>query len=131
MLRSQSGLADILPSLDALWAGLPLLTCRGDSFAGRVAASLLIAIGVPELITENLEEYQALALRLAKDPLLLGSFRHRLKQNRLTYPLFDTDRYRRHLEAAFTKMWELWQRGERPRSFTVERIAAIPPRPPQ
>jgi protein O-GlcNAc transferase len=108
---------------DALWVGLPLLTCRGDSFAGRVAASLLVAVGLPELATDNFEEYEALALRLAKDPLLLRSFRQRLNQNRLTYPLFDTDRYRRHLEAAFTNMWELWQRGERPRSFTVERIA--------
>ena len=108
---------------DALWVGLPLLTCRGDSFAGRVAASLLVAVGLPELVTDNFEEYEALALRLAKDPPLLRSFRQRLNQNRLTYPLFDTDRYRRHLEAAFTNMWELWQRGERPRSFTVERIA--------
>jgi protein O-GlcNAc transferase len=108
---------------DALWACLPLLTSRGNSFAGRVAASLLVAVGLPELITETFEEYEALALRLAKDPPLLRSIRQRLNQNRLTYPLFDTDRYRRHLEAAFTKMWELYQCGERPRSFTVERIA--------
>ncbi len=112
---------------DALWAGLPLLTCRGDSFAGRVAASLLVAVGLPELVTDNFEEYEALALRLAKEPSLLRSFQQRLNQNRLTYPLFDTGRYRRHLEAAFTKMWELWQCGERPRNFTVERVADTAP----
>ena len=105
---------------DALWAELPLVTCRGESFAGRVAASLLKAVGLAELVTNSLEEYEAVALRLATDPSLLDGLRERLKQNRLTYPLFDTDRYRRHIEAAYTRMWELWQRGEAPRSFAVE-----------
>jgi protein O-GlcNAc transferase len=105
---------------DALWTGLPLVTCRGRSFAGRVAASLLHAAGLPELVTNNLEEYEALALRLATEPSLLAGFRDRLRQNRLTCPLFDTDRFRRHLEAAYTRMWEIRQRGERPMSFTVE-----------
>ncbi len=108
---------------DALWAGLPLVTCRGESFVGRVAASLLQAVGLPELVTDSLEDYEALALRLATDVSLLHGFRERLKQNRLTYPLFDTDRYRCHIEAAYTKMWELWQRGEAPRSFSVEPTA--------
>ncbi len=108
---------------DALWAGLPLVTCRGESFVGRVAASLLQAVGLPELVTDSLEDYEALALRLATDVSLLHGFRERLKQNRLTYPLFDTDRYRCHIEAAYTKMWELWQRGEAPRSFAVEPTA--------
>jgi predicted O-linked N-acetylglucosamine transferase (SPINDLY family) len=105
---------------DALWMGLPLVTCLGESFAGRVAASTLKAVGLPELATRSLEDYEALALRLATEPSLLGGFRERLDRNRLTYPLFDTDRYRRHLEAAYTKMWEIWQRGEKPRSFAVE-----------
>jgi len=105
---------------DALWSGLPLVTCRGESFAGRVAASLLLAIGLPELVTDSLEDYEGLALRLATDVSLLRGFRERLKENRLSYPLFDTDRYRRHIEAAYTKMWELWQRGEVPRGFAVE-----------
>jgi protein O-GlcNAc transferase len=105
---------------DALWAGLPLLTCRGESFAGRVAASLLTAIDLPELVTGSLEEYETLALRLASDPSLLRSLRERLNRNRLVYPLFDSDRYRRHIEAAYTKMWEIWQRGEAPQSFAVE-----------
>jgi protein O-GlcNAc transferase len=104
---------------DALWAGLPLITCRGEAFAGRVAASMLAAIGLPELVAPNLEEYESLAFRLANDPALLGSFRERLNRNRLIYPLFDTDRYRRHIEAAYTNMWEIWQRGESPQSFAV------------
>ncbi len=108
---------------DALWAGLPLITCCGQAFAGRVAASLLNAIGLPELVTYGLAEYEALVLRLATDPSLLRSLREKLRQNRRIYPLFDTDRYRRHIEAAYLKMWELWQHGDSPRSFTVEPLA--------
>jgi protein O-GlcNAc transferase len=105
---------------DALWAGLPVLTCRGDGFAGRGAASLLQSVGLPELITSSLADYAALALWLARDPALLGEIRKRLAENRLSSPLFDTDLLRRHLETAFTAMWRLWQRGESPRSFKVE-----------
>ncbi len=105
---------------DALWAGLPVITCRGESFAGRVAASLLTAVGLPELATGALAEYENLALRLAREPGFLSEFRRRLQQNRLVYPLFDTDRYRRHIEAAYIKMWQIWQSGERPRSFAIE-----------
>jgi protein O-GlcNAc transferase len=104
---------------DALWTGLPLVTCQGRSFAGRVAASLLHAAGLPELVTNNLEEYEALALRLATEPSLLAGLRERLQQNRLACPLFDTDRFRRHIEAAYARMWEIRQRGESPTSFTV------------
>jgi len=107
---------------DALWAGLPVLTCLGSTFAGRVAASLLTAVGLPELITTSLDEYEALALRLAREPELLSSFRSRLAKNRLTYPLFDTERHARHVEAAFTRMWEIHARGEAPRSFSVDAI---------
>src|SRR5262249_15321201 len=107
---------------DALWAGVPVLTCVGPTFAGRVAASLLQAVGLPELITNNLEEYEALAQKLASDPALLGSLRERLSKNRLTYPLFDTARLTRHLEAAYATMMDRWQRGEPPKSFTVEAI---------
>jgi predicted O-linked N-acetylglucosamine transferase (SPINDLY family) len=105
---------------DALWAGLPLITCRGESFAGRVAASLLNAIGLPELVASNLVEYEALALQLATDASLLQSVRRKLAQNRLSYPLFNTDRFRHHIEAAYLTAWEIWQRGESPRSFSVE-----------
>jgi protein O-GlcNAc transferase len=104
---------------DALWAGLPLITCRGTAFPGRVATSLLHAVDLPELITENLEAYEALALKLAGDPALLQSIRGKLARNRLTTPLFDTDRFRRHIEAAYATMWEIFQRGESPRGFNV------------
>jgi predicted O-linked N-acetylglucosamine transferase (SPINDLY family) len=105
---------------DALWAGLPVLTCRGNSFPGRVAASLLQSVGLPELVTSSLADYAALALWLAQDPALLGEIRKRLAENRLSRPLFDTDLSRRHIEIAYTAMWQLLQRGERPKSFKVE-----------
>jgi protein O-GlcNAc transferase len=104
---------------DALWAGLPVLTCKGRAFAGRVAASLLNAVGLPDLVTDDSQAYEALALRLASDATLLSGLRDRLARNRLSYPLFDTDRSRRHIEAAYAKMMQLWQQGERPRSFSV------------
>jgi predicted O-linked N-acetylglucosamine transferase (SPINDLY family) len=85
-----------------------------------VAASLLNAIGLPELVTHSIEDYEALALRLAKDPSLLEGYHNRLATNRLTHPLFDIERFRHHIEAAYLQMWEIWQRGERPRSFAVE-----------
>jgi protein O-GlcNAc transferase len=105
---------------EALWAGLPLVTCRGRSFAGRVAANLLEAVGLPDLVTGNLDDYEDLALRLATESHLLAGFRERLKKNRLSFPLFDSHRYRRHIEAAYETMWDLWRRGENPRSFAVD-----------
>jgi protein O-GlcNAc transferase len=105
---------------DALWVGLPLVTCCGQSFAGRVATSLLRAIAMPDLVTDCLEDYQQLALKIASDPSLLQNLRDRLRRNRSSRPLFNTDNYRRHIEAAYARMWEHWQRGEAPRSFTVD-----------
>ena len=107
---------------DALWAGVPVLTCQGTTFAGRVAASLLQAVGLPELITNNLDDYEALARKFADDPALLRSLRERLAQNRLSHPLFDTARLTRHIEAAYATMWETWQRGEPPKAFSVDPI---------
>ena len=89
---------------DALWTGVPLVTCCGEGFAGRVAASLLTAIGLAELITENLTDYENLALALARDPARLASLKQKLEQNRLTAPLFDTARFTSNLEAAYEKM---------------------------
>lgn len=109
---------------DALWAGLPVLTCAGTMFPGRVAASLLHAIGLPELVTTSIGDYEALALKLARDPALLQSIRNKLEANRLTRPLFDTDRFRRHIEAAYATMLDISQRGEQPRSFSVDPIEA-------
>jgi len=104
---------------DALWTGLPLLTCCGQTFAARVAGSLLHSVGLPELVTNNLEEYENQARRLATEDLRLQSVRHKLALHRLSFPLFNTDRFRRHIEAAYTTMWELWERNEAPRSFSV------------
>ena len=107
---------------DALWAGLPVLTCLGETFAGRVAASLLKAVGLLELITTSLEDYEALALKLARESAFLASIKAKLVRNRDNYPLFDTRRFTRHIEAAYTTMWERQQRGEPPEAFAVKRI---------
>jgi len=104
---------------DALWAGVPLVTLQGNAFAGRVGASLLRSVGLQELVTTNLPDYEALALRLASEPALLDGVRQQLARNLATCPLYDTDRFRRRIEAAYTTMWEIWQRGEAPRAFAV------------
>jgi protein O-GlcNAc transferase len=102
---------------DALWMGVPVVTMWGESFSGRVAASLLAAVGMQELITETLTDYEALALKLARDPVLIQSVRSRLGQNRLVYPLFDTKRFCRHIEAAFIQMQQWSASGLPSRSF--------------
>lgn len=107
---------------EALAAGLPVLTCAGRAFPGRVAGSMLRAIGLPELVTGNMEDYEALAFALATEPGRLPAIREKLAANRHTQPLFDMDRYRRHLEAAYTTMWETWQRGDKPRAFRVNAV---------
>ena len=91
---------------DALWAGLPVVTRKGTTFAGRVAASLLQAIGLPDLIADTAEEYEELAFRLATDRELLDSIKQRLVRNRATSSLFDTAAFARHLEAAYRTMVE-------------------------
>jgi predicted O-linked N-acetylglucosamine transferase (SPINDLY family) len=91
---------------DALLAGLPVVTCKGTTFAGRVAASLLQAAGLPELVTQSLDDYEALALRLAREPAMLESLKSRLAENRSTHPFFDPAQFTRHLEAAYLHMWE-------------------------
>jgi predicted O-linked N-acetylglucosamine transferase (SPINDLY family) len=105
---------------DALWAGLPVVTCAGPTFAGRVAASLLNAVGLPELVTRSLEDYEALALKLAWNPTLLAAAREKLSHNRLRTPLFDTARFTRHFEAALAGMYERHRRGKPPEGFSVE-----------
>jgi protein O-GlcNAc transferase len=93
-------------ALDALWAGLPVLTCVGEGFVSRVAASLLNAIEMPELITTTPAHYESLAVHLATNPRHLDDIRQKLARNRLNAPLFDTKALTRHLEAAYTKMYE-------------------------
>ena len=94
---------------DALWAGLPVLTRIGETFAGRVAASLLNAIGLTELITLTPQAYEALAIELAANPEKLATIKRKLATNRLTTPLFDTQLFTRHIEAAYTAMYERYQ----------------------
>jgi len=91
---------------DALWAGLPVLTCMGESFASRVASSLLNAIELPELITNTQADYEAKAIELGNNPAKLKAIKDRLERNRLTTALFDTPRFTKHIEAAFMKMYE-------------------------
>jgi predicted O-linked N-acetylglucosamine transferase (SPINDLY family) len=105
---------------DALWAGLPVLTCKGVAFAGRVASSLLSAAGLEEMIALDLEQYKQLASRLATDSKMLGGIKSKLTRNRQVYPLFDRERFVRHIESAYATMWDIWQRGEPPRSFAIE-----------
>jgi predicted O-linked N-acetylglucosamine transferase (SPINDLY family) len=107
---------------DALWAGLPVLTCMGESFAGRVAGSLLAAAGLPELVTRNLADYEALALQLARSPALLLPLRARLLGERSSLPLFNAARYRRHLESAYAIMHQRAQQGLAPAGFAVPAI---------
>lgn len=91
---------------DALWAGVPLLTCIGKSFPARVAASLLHAIGLPELVTETPQDYVKLAIELARNPAHLSALRSKLAGNRLSQPLFDTELFTRHIEATCRSLFE-------------------------
>ena len=104
---------------DALWAGLPILTCKGSTFAGRVAASQLLAAGLSELVTESLAAYEAMAISLARDSAALSAIRAKLARNRNPAALFDTARFTRHLETAYTQMRARRLRGEGPQSFAV------------
>jgi protein O-GlcNAc transferase len=108
---------------DALWAGLPLVTCSGDTFASRVAGSLLRAIGLPELVTSSLEEYEAVTLRLAREGDFLAALRARLARNKWTHPLFDTELFARNIESAYRQMWETWKAGRPPAPFWVSPLA--------
>ncbi len=104
---------------DALWAGLPVLTCPGRTFASRVAASLVANIGLPELAAADLGEYERTAVRLARQPAELRALRERLAANRTRWPLFDTPRITRNLERAYRAMWEIYAAGEPPRPIAV------------
>jgi len=105
---------------DALWTGLPLLTCSGNTFAGRVAGSLLMAMGMPELVTESLEEYERAALALARDPRRLVALRQALQKDRDRSALFDVPKLTANIEAAYVRMWQTWLSGERPAAFSIE-----------
>jgi predicted O-linked N-acetylglucosamine transferase (SPINDLY family) len=107
---------------DALWTGLPVLTCIGQTFASRVAASLLTACGLPELIAHSQREYLDLALALSADPARLQTLRQRLQSTRLQVPLFDTERFTRHIERAYDLAWERFARGLPPDHIVVPSV---------
>jgi protein O-GlcNAc transferase len=104
---------------DALWVGVPVVTCKGDTFAARTGASLVTAAGQSDLIAADMAGYEALALRFATEPERLADYKGRLAEQRATSPLFDVDRFRRHVEAAYAKMHALSRSGAPPQSFAV------------
>lgn len=104
---------------DALWAGLPVLTCMGQSFAGRMAASLLHAIGLPQLVTQSWRDYAQEAIRLASTPGLVADLKAQLSDNRLRYPLFDTPFFVQQLEAAYVQAHQWQQQGLPPQAIDV------------
>ena len=128
-LRNADLFLDTLPynahagGCDALWAGVPVVTALGTSFAGRVGASLVSAAGVPELAAPAREAYEALALNLARDTGALGDVRAKLARNRETCALFDTARFTRNLESAYRTMSERQKKGERPAPFAAREVA--------
>ena len=105
---------------DALWAGLPVLTVTGESFISRVAASLLHAAGVPELITTDLDDYARRALELASDRAQLAALRRRLAENRDTCALFDSARYCADFSALIARMARLHEQGSAPRHLAAD-----------
>ena len=105
---------------DALWAGLPVLTCKGESFAGRVGASLLNAIGLPELVTHTEAEYEALAIELATNPIKLKLIKEKLERNRIKTPLFDTPKFTKNIETAFIMMYERYRADLQPDHIYID-----------
>jgi predicted O-linked N-acetylglucosamine transferase (SPINDLY family) len=105
---------------DSLWAGLPVLTLSGETFVSRVAGSLLTTLGLPELVTSTLGEYEARALELAQHPQQLVTLRQRLHDNRLTSPVFDIKRAARAIEHAYQKMRSIRLQGQSTQSFVID-----------
>jgi predicted O-linked N-acetylglucosamine transferase (SPINDLY family) len=101
-------------SSDALWAGLPVLTMLGSHYAARVSASVLTAIGMPDLVATSLDAYRAIALKLARDPAALANVKARLARNQKTTPLFDSPRFARNLEAVYRAAWTRYESGLAP-----------------
>ena len=108
---------------NALWVGVPVITLKGNHFVSRMSSSSLSAIGLPELITTKLEDYESLAVSLALNPDKLNAICRKLAANRLTEPLFDTPRFVKNLETAFKKMWNIYAAGQRPRIIEVPETA--------
>ena len=106
---------------DALWAGLPVITKMGQGFAARVAGSLLNAVGLPELITHNEEDYEALILELATNRKKLAKIKDTLETNRLTQPLFNTELYTKHLEEGYEQAYQNYFQGNLPKPIIVKK----------
>jgi protein O-GlcNAc transferase len=104
---------------DALWAGVPVITLQGTHFASRMSSSILTVIGLSEMITHSLEEYESLAVRVSRNADELQAIRQKLARNRLTEPLFDTPRFAKNLEKAYREMWQIFSAGEQPRRIDV------------
>ena len=111
---------------DALWSGLPVLTCRGESFAGRMAASLLTAVGLPELITDSRADYERLAIEFAGDPVRISLLKQRLGGALRETLLFDTSAFTRNLEALYERMYARSQAGELPDHLQECRVVGDP-----
>ena len=114
-------------TLDSLWAGVPVVSIAGAAHSERTGASILNAIGLPELITDGLEGYETLARDLARDPEALGALRGKLARNLETAPLFDVKRLARHVEAAYRLMWGNHQAGRAPQTIIVPRAISDMP----
>lgn len=106
-------------ALDALWAGLPVLTVAGERFSGRIAETMLRAVGLPDLVCPTLAAFEERAVALGHDAAARAALKARLAANRTTHPLFDVHRFARHLEAAFARMWARHEAGEAPAAFDV------------
>jgi predicted O-linked N-acetylglucosamine transferase (SPINDLY family) len=111
---------------DALWAGAPIVTCVGDAFVGRVCASLLGAVGLPDLVTADLGAYESLARSLATEPAHLASIRDRLRVGRDRGALFDGERFARELDALLLRMAERWRAGLEPEHLPARAVTAAP-----
>ena len=105
---------------DALWTGLPVLTCVGESFASRVSASLLNAIGLPELATHTHKEYEDMAIELANNPIRLKEIKNKLEKNKLEKPLFNTKLFTKHIESAYTEMHKKYLKNKKPDHIIIQ-----------
>jgi predicted O-linked N-acetylglucosamine transferase (SPINDLY family) len=107
-------------AVDALWAGLPVLTCLGQGSFGRVAGSVLMALGMEELVTKGWQEYEAQAVRIGLESGYAKSLKDKLERNRVDAPMFDTQRLTRHMESAYEQMQERVRQGLGPQGFEVQ-----------
>lgn len=114
-------------ALDTLWAGVPLLAVRGDRFSNRISTTMLTWIGMADMVVDDLDAYVARAIHLATHPEELAALADRVKRNRETTVLFDVPRFARHIEAAYTEMWQRYCRGEAPKAFDVPANASGSP----